>query len=376
VSLVGTRFLDGFIHALRAGGIATSLERRERFLQSLLDLPPASIDALYWQARITLLQALDEIEPFDRLFDAWFRQGEIALVGAESGQEDAPPKIARPQPPDGAPLPFEPGEGTGRAASADDLLHRGRFQPLTRHELAQDTRFANAAAKAMPSRPAHRAKPARTGRQIDLRRTVRAAARTGGELFTLDRRDRPPRKRRLVLLVDVSGSHKGHARDHLRLARALAATLPCEVFCFGSRLTRLTRLLDRGQPERALARAFDGIPDFEGGTRIGPTLARLLVEPQWAGRLRGAVVLVLSDGLERGDPGVMAQAVERIGRLCHRLVWLTPLMRDDRFEPRTRGLLAIVPHLDRLGSAADRDAILREFQRLQSGPHVKGRPSS
>jgi uncharacterized protein with von Willebrand factor type A (vWA) domain len=354
-------FLDGFVLALRGSGVRVPMEAQERFLAALPALPPSGIERLYWLARVTLVQGQDEIAPFDQVFHAWFREGRLMAEGDEPEPEgEGEPRTAAAKTME---LPqLLPGEGTGKAAAADTL--EGRRPDLHQAEAVAMRRFAERAVAGLPERRARRLRPDRHGRFIDLRRTVRRAVSQGGEIIEPARRDRPARKRPLVLLVDVSGSHKGHIDGHLRMARALCELTACEVFGFGSRLTRLTVALQGGQAEAALARAGRAIPDYEGGTRIGPALHDLVSVPRLAGRLRGAVVMVLSDGLERGDPAMMAGAVARIGRLAYRLVWLTPLAGDPRFQPRTRGLLAILPFLDRLGSAADRAAILAEFGRL------------
>ncbi|WP_035485660.1 VWA domain-containing protein [Geminicoccus roseus] len=357
--------LDGFVLALRGMGVAVPMEAHAQFLAGLRALPPASIDGLYWLARTSLLRCRDDIEPFDQLFQAWFKEGR---VGVETDGETAPDAEDRPAPAGremGGPLPVMPGEGTGKAAASDDL----RGARAEADDLEQDPglrRFGREVVAALPERRSRRLRPDRHGRAIDLRRTVRAAVRQGGEITGLVRRGRPARKRALVLLVDVSGSHQGLIDGHLRMARAISEQTPCEVFCFGSRLTRLTRALAGASAQAAHERALAAIPDFAGGTRIGPALAALLGEPRFAGLLRGAVVMVVSDGLERGDPAIMAASARRIARLAHRLVWLTPLAGDPRFRPRTRGLLAVLPHLDRLGSAADQAAILAEFGRLRA----------
>jgi uncharacterized protein with von Willebrand factor type A (vWA) domain len=354
--------LDGFVLALRGNGVRVPMEAQERFLAALPVLPPAGIDRLYWLARVTLVQGQDEIAPFDQVFHAWFHEGRLATARDEPEPEgvDEPRGLTPATVP---PLQLLPGEGTGKAAAADDL--EGRQPDLHQAEEVEMRRFAELAVAALPERRVRRLRPDRRGRFLDLRRTVRRAVGQDGEIIEPARRGRPARKRPLVLLVDVSGSHKGHIDGHLRMARALCERTACEVFGFGSRLTRLTVPLRGGQAEAALARAGRAIPDYEGGTRIGPALHQLVSVPRLAGRLRGAVVMVLSDGLERGEPAMMALAVARIRRLAHRVVWLTPLAGDPRFQPRTRGLLAILPFLDRLGSADDRASILAEFGRLR-----------
>jgi uncharacterized protein with von Willebrand factor type A (vWA) domain len=182
----------------------------------------------------------------------------------------------------------------------------------------------------------------------DLRATVRASLRHGGELF--ERRYREPawRPRRLVLVVDVSGSMAPYARMLLQYVQAcVTARRRVEAFTFGTRLTRVTRELAGRDPDRALRRASDAVEDWSGGTRIGAALAELNREH---GRRigRGAMVVLLSDGWDRGEPEELALELARLRRCSHRVVWLNPLAADPRYEPLTRGMQAALPHLDRL----------------------------
>jgi uncharacterized protein with von Willebrand factor type A (vWA) domain len=178
----------------------------------------------------------------------------------------------------------------------------------------------------------------------------REAMRNAGEFVRLRRRRRRLRQRRIVLLIDISGSMKERTQAHLAFAHALArAADAVEIFSFGTRLTRITRALhlrDRGQ---ALATASLIVADWDGGTRIGEALGAFLAIPRFAALARGAALVVLSDGLERGDPTAMREAVVRFSRIAWRTVWLSPLATDPGFEPRTAGLSAVRPFLDELG---------------------------
>ena len=200
-----------------------------------------------------------------------------------------------------------------------------------------------------PSRLSRRTRPARTRGHIpDLRATTRASLRHGGEL--LERRWRAPtlRPRRLVLILDVSGSMAPYARMLLQYVQAcVAGRARVEAFAFGTHLTRLTLELAGRDPDRALERAAERVTDWSGGTRIGASLATLNREH---GRRigRGAFVVLLSDGWDRGDPDELAAELGRLRRTAHRLVWLNPLAADPRYEPLTRGMVAAMPHLDRL----------------------------
>jgi uncharacterized protein with von Willebrand factor type A (vWA) domain len=197
---------------------------------------------------------------------------------------------------------------------------------------------------------------------IDLRRMIRAAARHGGELIRFRYRARPMKKRPVLVFVDVSGSLKGLTPDYLRFARALGETsAKVEVFSFGTRLTRLTGALLDGVFDRALQRVAAKVEDFEGGTRIGRSLTDFFAHRQYAGLARGAVVIILSDGLERGDPALLVQAVQRLHRLAERVVWLTPLKRDADYRPVTRAMAAVAPYLDQIGGAASLERLAADI---------------
>jgi uncharacterized protein with von Willebrand factor type A (vWA) domain len=182
--------------------------------------------------------------------------------------------------------------------------------------------------------------------------------RHAGEFVKLRRRKRRLRQRRIVVLIDVSGSMKERTQAHLAFAHTLVRTADAaEAFTIGTRLTRITRALRLRNREQALTTASLVVADWDGGTRIGEALGAFLAIPRFAALARGAALIVLSDGLERGDPTAMANAVARFAQLAWRIIWLTPLAADPGFEPRTAGLVAARPYLDRLGDGGSIDRI-------------------
>jgi uncharacterized protein with von Willebrand factor type A (vWA) domain len=260
------------------------------------------------------------------------------------------------------PLPLTPGEGTGQAASSDDLLNRMSPSRVSERERALIKAARREAERRLPRRPSLRLRPSHARDVIDLRRMVRAAARHGGELIRFRYRARPMKKRPVLVFVDVSGSLKGLTADFLRFARALGETSArVEVFSIGTRLTRLTDALRDGVFDRALQRVAAKIEDFEGGTQIGQSINAFFEHRQYAGLARGAVVIILSDGLERGNPDLLQHGVQRLRRLAERLVWLTPLKRDPGYQPVTRAMAAIAPYLDHLGGAASLERLAAEI---------------
>ncbi|GAB2177905.1 VWA domain-containing protein [Dongia sp. agr-C8] len=348
--------------ALRAAGIAAPHQKQQDFLHTLAASPPVTRRGLYWQARITLTASKEEIDRFDPVFAAWFDERREGVKRAELESEGE--EVRKPDSLHGGtlPLPLAPGEGTGQSASPDDLLNRMSPRRADAREQALIKRARRAAERHLPRRPSLRLKPGPARDVIDLRRMIRAAARHGGELIRFRYRARPMKKRPVLLFVDVSGSIKGLTPDYLRFARALGETSArVEVFSFGTRLTRLTEALLGGVFDRALQRVAAKVADFEGGTQIGRSLTDFLAHRQYAGLARGALAVILSDGLERGDPALLVHAVQRLDRLAERLVWLTPLKRDAAYKPVTRAMAAVAPYLDHIGGAASLENLAAEI---------------
>ena len=261
----------------------------------------------------------------------------------------------------------------GRAASSDEVAGAKAFRPPDADERRALDRL-RARLRQLPEVERRRWVPAPSGRRLDLARTGRAARRTFGETLRLLRQTRERRPRRLLLLVDVSGSMQAQSETVLRFAQALTrARARVETFTFGTRLTRATAELRRRDGEAALARLAAAVSDFDGGTRIGESLEAFLATLTNAALARGAVVLVFSDGLERGDPAAMLAAIHRLARLAHRLVWVSPLAADPRYRPVTRAMAGILPDLDALldggslASLARLPARIAEIERQPRG---------
>jgi uncharacterized protein with von Willebrand factor type A (vWA) domain len=238
---------------------------------------------------------------------------------------------------------------TPAAWSEEELLHEKDFGLYTDAERAVARRLLVRLAQRAPQRISRRTVATRRRREVhDLRATIRLSLRHGGEFVERRYREPAARPRRLVLVCDVSGSMAPYARMLLMYMQAsVAARARVEAFVFGTRLTRITRELAGRDPDRALHRAAEAVDDWSGGTRIGDALAELnRVHGRRIGR--GALVVVLSDGWDRGDPEVLAEEMARLRRCAHRVVWLNPLAADPRYEPLTRGMQAALPHVDHL----------------------------
>ena len=210
-------------------------------------------------------------------------------------------------------------------ASEEELLAGKRFEALEPGELARLYRLMSRLELATPVRRTRRYRKGRHGQHIDMRRTLRGSLRTGGDPIRLARRRRRVVRRRLVMLCDISGSMEPYARAYLQFLTCAAGSSPnAEAFAFATRLTRLTRALASRHPERAIQRAAAAAPDWSSGTRIGDALKAFNDRHGRRGMARGAVVVILSDGWERGDPQVVGEQMQRLARLAHRIVWVNP----------------------------------------------------
>jgi uncharacterized protein with von Willebrand factor type A (vWA) domain len=364
--------LTGFVDAVSAGIAPVLPTRRTDFLRAVAFTPLRELADLYWLARLTLVTDVAQIPDFDALFKAWFgaSAGEFAAVS----DEDEPENEAE-QPHKGesqTSRPEEVSEGTGEAASVDELLNQRLVADASAEQREIWLRTIRTAQRVLPRGRGRRRVRDSHGGDIAVRDVLAEAQRMGGEIMRLRYRTRPPRQRRVLLLLDVSGSLKSHSPDFLRFAHAVVhGGERVEVFTFGTRLTRITPALRHPDVDAAVASLSDVIADFDGGTRIGEAFATFLGNSRYLSLARGALVMVLSDGLELGHPAQMVETTERLARLAHRLIWLTPLAGDRDYRPATRGMVGILGSLDRLGNADSARLLLRELERL---PELEGRP--
>ncbi len=331
----------GFLRDLREAGLAVPVPKQRDFLHALSVLPPRDPGHLYWIAHATLTGSVADTEAFDPVFARWFGDGDaVAVEAPEPGDEDRGGGAD-----DGAPPDQAAREGVGTTASWAGVDRQARVAD------DETTRLARLLPRAVPTIRSRRRRPARRGDRLDLRRVHREAWRTGGEVVRLRWRAHPRRQRPVLVLIDVSGSMKQHSAAYLRFAHAVVTTCDrAEVFTFGTRLTHVTPALRARDISSALAEV---VRDADGGTRIGPSLQAFLANPRHLRAARGALVLVLSDGLERGDCEPFVRAVRRLALLSHRLVWWSPLARDPAYRPVTRGMAAVLGDLDVLAGVDD-----------------------
>jgi uncharacterized protein len=351
--------LRGFLSALRAEGMAVPVVKQRDFLSALTTVPPRDVRHLYWLAHATLTTSVADSEIFDPIFEHWFAGrglptlSEVDQSGAEDrgggGDVSPPDQVAR--------------EGDGLAASWSTVDRAFAAPATTDRQLL--ARLRKDLPAALPTVRSRRRTPSRRGDRLDIRKVHRDAWRTGGEIVRLRWRRHPRRQRPVLVLIDVSGSMRQHSRDYLRFAHTVVATCDrAEVFTFGTGLTHVTPALRERDVDAALSALTDVVRDADGGTRIGPSLREFLGNARQLRMARGALVLVLSDGLERGDCEPLTTSVRRLSLLAYRLVWWSPLACDPSYRPITRGMSAVVEHVHKLAGVRDLDTA---WQQLEKG---------
>jgi uncharacterized protein with von Willebrand factor type A (vWA) domain len=349
------RPLLAFVALLRLNGFRIAPEQTTAFLEGVSLLGPRDIEDIRRAGLATLAPPPERRAAYDMLFRIHFLGEDApALSDAEAEQ---PVKVQEDRRGEDEAAQADEVNQTGEAATRAEALGERRFGPSGHADALR--RLGHEASRRLPKRRSHRRMRARRGAVIDLRRTLRDAARSDGEVIKLSRLRRRLRPRKLLLLIDVSGSMKTRTEENLRLAHALAQVAPSvEVFTFGTRLTRVTRPMRMKRSEQALAAAAATVSDFDGGTRIGDALQAFLAVPRFGGYARGAATLIVSDGLERGDPLALADAVAKLSRRAWRLSWLTPLARGPNFKPQTDALIAVSRFVDDMVDGGSTPAIV------------------
>lgn len=359
--------LVGFPAALRAAGLACDPHRVRAYLAAIERVDLADPVQLYWAGRATLCADPDDLPRYDDAFASWFRaatpegsntrsrraeQSKIApLAGADAGAAQGE---------------HEAGEDLAVAASDIEILRERDLGELSAAERAHLRELFGALRPRLPRRPSARKRPARRG-QLDPSRTLRGMLAGGGEPVRLARRRRTDRPRRVVFLVDVSGSMSPYADALLRFTHVVVRAAPTsvEAFTLGTRLTRVSRQLRQRDPERAMLAAGQAVPDFAGGTRLGEMLRVFLDRWGQRGVARQAVIVLFSDGWERGEPTLLADQLRRMRRLAHIVLWVNPHAGKSGYAPVQSGIASALPHIDRLlagHSMATLQQLLREIR--------------
>ncbi len=363
-----------FGRAVHDAGLPCSPDHAVRFARALALAPPVSRSRLYWTAHAVFVSAREHGDRFDRVFAMVFDglvdpsgprgdRGAPSIQDAEhlgrtpqpgAPTDDGPPP---PPPPSRARASLMPGGDTpdpdaaGRevavpVASADERLAGKDFGTLAPDELQALARLMRTLQLATPLRRTRRARRARRGERLDLRATLRASHRTGGDPVRRVRRRRRQEHRPLVVICDISGSMEPYARAFLQFLHGAVVAADAEAFVFATRLTRLTGALRGAQPQLAITRAAQAAPDWSGGTRIGLALQHFNDRHGRRGMARGAVVVIVSDGWEREDPELVGLQMERLSRLAYRIVWVNPRKAARGFVPRAGGMVAALPFCD------------------------------
>ena len=337
--------------ALRRGGVRVGTGEVEAAARALAAVDAASRTDSRLALRAVLCSRREDLPVFEEAFLAVFGSGALGDMGSPPdlppGIELVTPRFALPAAAGRRPARPEEVEVRPAAYSDIELLRDKDFAEYTDAERAIARAIIAQLARIGPTRPSRRTKPSRRrGSRPDLQRTLRASMRHGGE--PLERHWRAPgtRARELVLVCDVSGSMTPYARILLQYMHAAVATGPrVEAFAFGTRLTRITPELGVRDPDYALDRAAHAVHDWSGGTRIGASIGEL--NRAHGRRLgRGAIIVILSDGWDRGEPDVLAAEMARLRRSAYHVIWLNPLKSHEGYEPLARGMAAALPHTD------------------------------
>jgi uncharacterized protein with von Willebrand factor type A (vWA) domain len=341
-----------FGRVLRGAGVPAPVDSVLTFTEALGTVGVDARDSVYWAGRATLVHRPEDIPTYDRAFAAFWEQ-RSAVGGAEPEPEPVHLTIAV----DDGPQDEESDDGDADAADEPDITLRFSRTEVLRHrdfaaydaaelheaqQLMSDLRLAGSLRR---SRRLVRSRRSR-GR-LDLRRTVRTALRAEGEAVRTLHLEAGTRPRRLILLIDISGSMETYARALLRFVHAaVAGRQKVEAFAIGTRLTRMTRELGSRDPDVALRKASERVLDWSGGTRLGDGLRQFNDEWGVRGLARGAIVVMLSDGWDRGDPEVLGEQMARLSRVAHRIIWVNPLKVTPGYAPLARGMAAALPYID------------------------------
>ncbi|MBA3618851.1 MAG: VWA domain-containing protein [Actinomycetota bacterium] len=371
-----TATMVGFARTVRAAGVAAGPERVQALVVALDHVDVLRRDAVYWAGRVTLCASHDDLARYDRAFAAYFAgvrptRLRTSFPSLPPAEEWRPAASARPSYDDRA---AEDADHAAAAVTASELevLRQRDIALLDAAERKQLHRLLALLDAPAPARPSRRHQPAHHG-SIDVHRTVRATLRYGGETPRLLHRRRRVRPRRVVLLVDVSGSMAPYADALLRFAHAaVRRRRATEVFTIGTRLTRVTRELRQRDPDAALRAVAGAVPDWSGGTRLGELIKAFLARWGRRGMARGAIVVVASDGWERGDPTMLGEQLAQLRLLAHRVVWANPHRARPGYQPLTAGMAAALPYVDDFVDGHSLDALERLAALVSAAGNASG----
>ena len=354
--------LVGLGTALREAGLPVGTDDVLAFCAAVAELSPSDQEDVYWCGRTTLVNRRDHIPVYDEVFRDYFLQLPKGAERKHTKERHAPQgstgTINIPDAEPGEREAEEPPLVLGLQASSLEIERNKRFSACSDDELAAVRRMIAKIRLEPPKRRTRRYCADASGPVVDVRRMARSAMNLNDAAPTLMRMDRKRKPRPLVLLLDVSGSMADHSRNLLQFAYSMRrAAQKVEVFCFGTRLTRITPLLDRRSPDAAMRLAADKVMDWDGGTRIGDSIEAFVKDWGRRGLSRGATVIICSDGLDRGNPATLAESIEKLERLSHRIVWMNPLHDANGGVPPTLAMAVVGPHIDEIASGNNLESL-------------------
>jgi len=370
VAAVNDDGILGLVELLRTAGLSVPVGNLITFTEAV-EIIGGDLRSLYWCGRATLTHSPIDIELYDRVFRHWILGTELGLTEAVSRSPE-PLLVDDDERLDGEQTDradVETNDGTVLRFSRTETLRSMDFADLDDEErLEVDRLIADMRLTATMRRSRRRRPSKRSSGVPDLRRTVRESLRTGGEPINRRTLQRTRVARRVVIIADISGSMAAYSRSLIRYAHAaVSARSRVEAFALGTRLTRLTRELDTHDPDQALQRAADSVEDWSGGTRLGEGLRQFNDDWGARGMARGAVIVILSDGWDRGEPERLASEMARLSRVAHRIVWVNPLKASDGYAPLAQGMAAALPYVDDFIEGHSLGALDRLSSILSSG---------
>lgn len=383
--------LLAFARLLRRTGLPVGVSEGLHALEALEQVDLADRRQVHAALRAVMVHKREHFEIFDQAFLLFWRDPEagrnaaaMALMDGMKPQEKAPPTSRRiaeamrspASPPPQPPRPEEEKREVDMTltVSERERLQAMDFEAMSAAEIAEAKREIRRLVLPLDERRTRRYRPDPLGPVVDLRATIRASLRQGGEILTLERRRLVTRPPPLVALCDISGSMSRYAQVLLHFLHAVTNDRDrVHSFLFGTRLTNVTRQLRHRDAEVAFEMVSHIVPDWSGGTRIGESLA--LFNKQWARRVlgQGAVVLLITDGLDREGAKGLAEATDRLRRSCRKLVWLNPLLRYEGFQPRSQGIRAMLPHVDEFRPVHNLASLRALVASLSDAPAAHGR---
>ena len=349
----------GFARVLRSLEIPAPLDSVLTFMNALALVGVTDRSAVYWAGRSTLVRRPEDISAYDKAFAVFWEHRESVAMPDEDTQSVTVALDTEEEGSDGGEADASDEPTITVRFSGVETLREKDFADYSDDEMRQAQHFMESLRLAGALRPALRMTPTRSrGRRPDMRATVRASLAAGGEPMRRRWTTKSDRPRRIVFLLDVSGSMEPYARALLRFVHAgVAGRQRVEAFTLGTRLTRVTRELSSKDPDRALRATGDQVHDWSGGTRLGETLRQFNDEWGVRGMARGAIVVILSDGWDRGDPEVLAEQMQRLQRVSFRTVWVNPLKVTPGYAPLARGMAAALPYVDKFVEGHSLDAL-------------------